>query len=90
MKHAGPAALAGLAGLLTSLRGRSGLREPRPGIFYVKGRAFLHFHEDRAGVFADLREADAWRRLPADDAADCARLLDEVDRALARPPGPKQ
>jgi hypothetical protein len=90
MKHAGPEALAGLAGLLTSLRARQELNERRPGIFYVKGRAFLHFHEDPAGVFADLREAQDWRRLRVNDPEDRARLIEEVDRALARPPRPRR
>jgi hypothetical protein len=82
VKHAGAAALGRLAGLLRSLRLRDALREKQPGIFYVKGRAFLHFHEDRAGLFADLRQGDAWRRLPVDGPDDCARLLDAVDETL--------
>ena len=44
-----------LASLLVSLRALPGLVERRPGIFYCKGRAYLHFHEDPAGLFADLR-----------------------------------
>jgi hypothetical protein len=42
MKHAGPAALDALADLIVSLRERSELKEPRPGVFYRKGKAFLH------------------------------------------------
>lgn len=57
MRHAGPAALARLAGLLAALRGLPALAERRPGVFYLRGRAFLHFHEDPAGLFADLRAA---------------------------------
>jgi len=33
----------------------SGLAEKRQGVFYYRGRAFLHFHEDPTGLFADLR-----------------------------------
>jgi hypothetical protein len=84
MKHAGSAALARLAAVLANLRARPLLREKRPGIFYAKGRAFLHFHEDPAGLFADLRQDDNWLRLPVNDRKDRARLLARVDRILAR------
>ena len=31
--------------------------EKKRGVFYFKSRAFLHFHEDPKGMFADIREA---------------------------------
>ncbi|MFN3523013.1 MAG: hypothetical protein ACK4YQ_12255 [Phenylobacterium sp.] len=55
MKHAGAHALEQLSSLIAQLRGLEGLVERRPGVFYRKGRAFLHFHEDPCGLFADLR-----------------------------------
>ncbi|MFZ5670431.1 MAG: hypothetical protein ACOY4K_13135 [Pseudomonadota bacterium] len=55
MKHAGPAALDRLEPLLRRIRDLPGLRETRRGVFYRGGRAFLHFHEDPAGLFADIR-----------------------------------
>jgi len=82
MQHAGADALERLGGLLASLRARTALREKRPGIFYVKGRAFLHFHADRAALFADLRQGGDWLRLPVNDPDDCRTLLDLVDRTL--------
>jgi hypothetical protein len=84
MKHAGAAALEELSDLLQSLKARAGLAERWPGIFYVKGRAFLHFHEDRAGLFADLRQGGEWRRLPVNGSDDRARLLVAVDQTLGR------
>ena len=57
MKHAGPSALHSLQELLASLRRLPGLVERKPGIFYVKSKAYLHFHEDPAGLFADVRLA---------------------------------
>jgi hypothetical protein len=57
MKHAGPAALDALEPLLAALRGLPGLQERSRGVFYRKGRAFLHFHEDPQGLFADIRDA---------------------------------
>ena len=83
MKHAGPVALDRLAGLVAELRGRPGLAEPRPGVFYRRGRAFLHFHEDPAGLFADLRPGDDWVRLPVTSPDEQARLVEAIDRALA-------
>ena len=83
MKHAGPTALARLEGLLTALRGRPGLIERRSGVFYRGGQAFLHFHEDPAGLFADFRPGEAWERWPVTDEAQRARLIAAIDRALA-------
>ncbi len=55
MKHAGPQALADLEALLAKIRQQPGLVERKPGIFYRRGQAYLHFHEDAAGLFADLK-----------------------------------
>ena len=55
MKHAGKDALDAIEPLLARLRGMSGLREKARGVFYLKGRAFLHFHEDSTGLYADVR-----------------------------------
>lgn len=55
MKHASPAALQQITALLDELRAIGGLREPKAGTFYRGSSAFLHFHEDPAGVFADVK-----------------------------------
>ena len=55
MKHASPDTLATLEPLLVELRAVPGLVEKKLGIFYVKSSAYLHFHEDPAGLFADVR-----------------------------------
>jgi len=83
MKHAGAGALQSLSEVLESLKRRTVLVEKRPGIFYVRGKAFLHFHEDRAGIFADVRDRGEWRRFPVNSAAECATLLAAVDDCLA-------
>jgi hypothetical protein len=82
MKHAGPAALDALRELITAIRARDGLKEPRPGVFYRKGRAWLHFHEDKAGLFADLRVGAEWKRFRVSEAKERAKLLAVIDRAL--------
>ena len=57
MKHASPAKLDALEPLLVAIRALKLLDERKPGIFYRKGHAALHFHEDPTGLYADLRLA---------------------------------
>jgi hypothetical protein len=80
MKHAGADTLEALSDLLQSLRTRTTLVERRPGIFYVKGTAYLHFHEDPAGLFADLRLGGDWQRFPVNSADERTELLAVIDR----------
>lgn len=83
MKHAGPDTFARLGGLIAAIRTRPGLAEKRPGVFYRRSHAFLHFHEDPAGLFADLREDGDWTRLRVSDETEQSALLDLLDRVLA-------
>ncbi|MBA4014367.1 MAG: hypothetical protein C0481_21120 [Phenylobacterium sp.] len=55
MKHAGTSALDDLEPLLAQLRCLTGMVEKKRGVFYRRSQAFLHFHEDPKGLFADLR-----------------------------------
>jgi hypothetical protein len=55
VKHAGPDALAALEPLLRELRALDAIKERAAGTFYRKSKAFLHFHEDSEGLFADVR-----------------------------------
>jgi len=87
VKHADAAALAALSDLIEKLRRRGVLVEKRLGIFYTKGRAFLHFHTDPAGFFADLLDDGDWRRFPVNNPDECAMLLTAVDRVLERRQG---
>jgi hypothetical protein len=75
MKHAGQAALATIEPLLSALRALEGIIEKRPGVFYRKSAAFLHFHEDPAGMFADVRIADEWQRLPVNTLSERRQLV---------------
>ncbi|MGC9269054.1 hypothetical protein [Acidiphilium sp.] len=81
MKHASPATLNQLADLLGELRVIAVLVERKPGVFYRKSRAFLHFHEDPAGLFGDLRRSAAWERFPLDTPAERARFMQAVRSA---------
>lgn len=83
MKHAGPAALDQLEPLLLRLRALPGLKEKARGVFYRRGRAFLHFHEDRSGLHADLRLAgDDFSRFRVQDETERDALLVLVREAL--------
>ena len=84
MKHAGAEALASLRGLLEELRRMEALKERSPGTFYRKSSAFLHFHEDPAGLFADVRIDGAWQRHRVSAAAEQGRLAKLIRAALAR------
>jgi hypothetical protein len=55
MRHITPGRLSDIDGLLVELRAVDGLTERTPGIFYVRSRAFLHFHEDGDDIYADVR-----------------------------------
>ena len=83
MRHAGPATLARIAPLLEELRARSALVEKRPGVFYLKSRAFLHFHDDPEGVFADARLAEDFVRLRVTTASEQSDLLERIDDCLS-------
>lgn len=85
MKHAGNHTLDRLADLLSAIRTVEGLKEKKRGVFYRKSQAFLHFHEDAAGLFADLRDGSAWQRFPVNSPAEQAKLLDRLS-SMTSPP----
>ena len=74
MKHASAPALDALEPLLAEIRDLPGLVEKSRGVFYRRGRAFLHFHEDPKGLFADLRDAEGRDFERIDVTADVGRL----------------
>jgi hypothetical protein len=83
MKHASAAALDALEPALEQLRAIDGLKEKSRGIFYRGSNAFLHFHEDPAGFFADLKKGGDFVRLPVNNRAEIAALIREARNALA-------
>jgi len=80
MKHAGAAALDQIDPLIARIRALPGLKEKSRGVFYIKSRAFLHFHEDPKGLFADVRTADGkdFERFKVDDPASWDGFVDEA------------
>ena len=88
MKHATATALQQIADMIARIQMREELQEKRPGVFYRKSKALLHFHEDPAGIFADLRTGDAFERLPVNTETERSRLLSQIDKILASPTRP--
>lgn len=84
MKHAGAQTLALLAPLLRDIRALAGLVERTPGAFYRRSAGFLHFHEDAAGSFADVKlERKTWTRFRVTTAIEQRRFLAAVRACLA-------
>jgi len=65
------------------VRAHETLLEKKRGTFYRKSSAFLHFHEDLAGLFADLKVGGDWARFRVSSARERAAFLREVARVLA-------
>ncbi|MES3029193.1 MAG: hypothetical protein V4820_15205 [Pseudomonadota bacterium] len=84
MKHAGEQALDALEALLVALRALPGMVEKKRGVFYRRSKAFLHFHEDPAGLFADLRAAagDDFDRYDVSTEGQREALISTVERRL--------
>jgi len=83
MRHATLAALEKLEGVLKEIRKHEELQEKRRGVFYHKGRAFLHFHEDPAGLFADARLTDDdFQRFAVNTAVERNALMKRIGAFL--------
>jgi hypothetical protein len=87
VKHATPVTLAKYAAFLDTLRAIDGMTERRPGIFYRKSKAFLHFHEDHSGLYADLRvyAEGEFVRMRVESKVEQSKLLTTVSTALRAP-----
>jgi len=82
MKHAGTGALDHLEPVLAKLRKLEGLRERNRGVFYRGSSAFLHFHEDPAGFFADMKVDGDFVRFRVNTQPEITALLARAVLAL--------
>ena len=85
MRHARAEDLVGIEPLLAEIRRYPDLTERGPGTFYKKSHAFLHFHEDPAGLFADVRLAPGadFTRMRVSTKAEQRAFASAVRKALA-------
>jgi hypothetical protein len=85
VKHAGQATLASLEPLLQKLRKQTSLVERTPGSFYRKSKAYLHFHHDPSGIYADVKlDFAEFTRIRATTPDEQARLLSLIGESLKR------
>jgi len=85
VKHATNKTLATLQPLLKELRTLERLVERTPGSFYVKASAFLHFHEDPSGTYADVKfDLASFTRVRVTSEAEQSRFLQSVRGCLAQ------
>lgn len=83
MRHARDEALDQLEPVLQQVRAHPDLTERSRGTFYKKSQAFLHFHEDPAGLFADVRLAPGdFTRMRVSTKAEQRAFLSAVLKAL--------
>jgi hypothetical protein len=81
MKHATSASLDRINALLDEIRGFDELREKSRGVFYLKSRAFLHFHEDDETMYADVRlSGPDFDRFCLKASSDRRRLVSAIRR----------
>jgi len=65
--------------MLGQLRTFPTLRERKLGVFYRRSRAFLHFHEDPGGIYADVRLGGPdFERFPVGSAAEQREVLRRI------------
>jgi hypothetical protein len=86
MAHADETALQTLLPLLRQLREIKSLREKSPGTFYMKGSAFIHFHDEAGTLHADLKKTTGtgFDRYAVDTPTARRKLVDEAKRRAAR------
>ena len=68
--------------MLARLRRLDGLVEKKRGVFYRRSKAFLHFHEDPAGLHADVRLTTDFERFRVQTQDEQDALIDEIERVL--------
>jgi hypothetical protein len=79
MRHARAEDLDRLEPLLEKIRAAGVLKEKKRGAFYFKSKGFLHFHEDPAGFFADIKgDHGDYDRIKVNEPAGDADLLARI------------
>ena len=90
MRHPRDGELDRVATVLEQLRGIDGLVERKPGVFYRRSKAFLHFHVDGDDFYADVRlDGAGFERMKVTTKTEQRALVAAVRRAVGalRPGG---
>ena len=69
--------------ILKVLRAHPALSETRSATFHLEGRDFLHFQDEPEGIFADVRLASGFVRMPVSTLSEQSELIDRIDRKLS-------
>jgi hypothetical protein len=86
MAHATPEDLSALTALLRQLREIKGLTEKRPGIYYYKANAFIHFHNNESVIEADMKKVpgSGFDRYAVGTAEQQRKLVDEAKKRVRK------
>lgn len=60
MPHTAYEKLSDLKDILKIIRKWPKIKEPKPGIFYIKSKPFLHFHDKDEKRWVDMRKGIHW------------------------------
>jgi hypothetical protein len=86
MAHATPEQLSSFTALLRQLRDIKGLTEKRPGIYYYRATAFLHFHNTDDVIDADMKRVpgSGFDRFKVDTPEQQRKLVDEAKKRVKK------
>ena len=80
MAHADASALQAIQPMLRQLREIKGVREMKPGVFHIRGSAFIHFHDEGGVLHAELKKpgGSGFDRYPMDGAPQQRKFIDDA------------
>jgi hypothetical protein len=87
VRHADASALDRLESMLVQLRSMPDLKEVRRGVFYRRSKAFIHFHDDAAGLYADVRLGGDFERYRVETEDERRHVIGEISTALSKRAG---
>ena len=83
VRHARDGDLDPMAPVIEQLRTIDGLVERKPGVFYRRSKAFLHFHVDGDDFYADVKlGGTGFERMKVTTKAEQRSLLTAVRRSV--------
>ncbi len=84
MRHPRDGELDPMMPVIEELRGIDGLVERKPGVFYRRSKAFLHFHIDGDDFYADVRlDGDVFDRRKVTTKTEQRALVAAVRRVVS-------